>query len=164
MIKDENKVPQFLKMLEELSTTHLEIGIFGDTGLGASSYMDESGNTVELLIIATVHEFGTTIKLKNGGKIVIPERSYLRSTFDNEKSKIVDKCDKLLESVINLKLPVEVFFQTIGEYIVGLVQGTLTDLKDPGLSDPTIKAKGSSNPLIDTGRLRQSITYKVVRK
>ena len=38
----------------------------------------------------------------------------------------------------------------------------LTDLKTPPLAESTIRRKGSSNPLIDTGQLRSSITWQVV--
>lgn len=159
-VHDETRVPEFLNMLKELSTTHIEIGIFGD---GKGGEQHKKGDPITVLGIATVHEFGLAIDLGRDGSIVIPERSYLRSTFDNEKSNIINKCDKLLEKVISLELSVDVFFQVIGEYMVGLVQTTLTDLRDPPLSQSTIDQKGSSNPLIDTGRLRDSITYKVVR-
>lgn len=36
----------------------------------------------------------------------------------------------------------------------------MVDLKSPPNTAATIKAKGSSNPLIDTGQLMQSISYK----
>ena len=43
------------------------------------------------------------------------------------------------------------------------VQRTIRNLSDPPNSPITIHNKKSSNPLIDTGRLRQSVTYKVVK-
>ena len=41
---------------------------------------------------------------------------------------------------------------------------TLTDLRTPPNAPSTIKAKGSSNPLIDTGELRSKISSTVVPK
>lgn len=166
IIHDESNVKEFLKMLEELSSTHLEIGIFGDSG-------------GDILMIANVNEFGCRIKVtdkmrsylhvigihlkKDTKEINIPERSFVRGSYDENKNKIIDNADKLLEKVINLELPVSVFFDALGEYIVGLVQEYMTDLKSPPNHPTTIVNKKSSNPLINTGRLRQSITYKVVR-
>lgn len=166
IIHDESNVKEFLKMLKELSSTHLEIGIFGDSG-------------GDILMIATVQEYGCNIKVtdkmrgylhsigihlkKETKEIKIPERSFVRGSYDENKNKIIDNADKLLEKVINLELPVSVFFDTLGEYIVGLVQEYMTDLKSPPNHPATIANKKSSNPLIDTGRLRQSITYKMVR-
>lgn len=166
IIHDETSVPDFLKMLDDLTSTHLEIGVFGE---------DDS----EILMIANVNEFGCQIEvtekmrnylraiglpLKNDTKYInIPERSFIRGGYQENKNKIIDNAEVLLEKVINLQLPVETFFETLGEYIVGLIQQYLTDLRTPKNHPFTISQKGSSNPLIDTGRLRQSITYKVVK-
>lgn len=166
IIHDESNVREFLKMLEELSRTHLEIGIFGDSG-------------GDILMIANVQEFGCKIKVTDKMRnylhargihlkvdtkeINIPERSFVRGAFDNEKGNMIDKGDKLLEKVINLELPVSVFFDTLGEYVVGLVQEYMTDLKSPPNHPATVAGKGSSNPLINTGRLRGSVTFRQVR-
>lgn len=52
----------------------------------------------------------------------------------------------------------------IGVEAVGFVQQYITDLKTPANKKSTIKKKGSDNPLIDTGSLRQSVTYTVTSK
>jgi len=166
-VHDETKVPEFLAMLDELLNTQLEIGIFGE---------DDS----EMVMIASVHEFGVDIKVTNKMRgylhsigihlnpntktIKIPERSFMRAGYDKEKENIIRQSEKLLEKVLKLELPVKVFFETLGELIVGMIQKYLTDLSSPPLHPATIKNKGSSNPLIDTGHLRESITYKVVKK
>ena len=121
-VQDETKVPEFLEMLEELYNTHLEVGIFGE---------DDS----EMVMIAAVHEFGVEIKVTdkmrgylhsigihlkpNTRTIKIPERSFIRAGYDQEKEKIIRESEKLLEKVLKLELPVDVFFNTLGEMIVG---------------------------------------------
>lgn len=50
----------------------------------------------------------------------------------------------------------------IGNIAVGKVKEYMTDLRTPPNSPATIKKKKSDNPLIDTGSLRASITYKIV--
>lgn len=40
------------------------------------------------------------------------------------------------------------------------IQRYITELKEPPNSPYTIEKKGSSNPLIDTGKMRRSITFK----
>lgn len=178
-VHDKSKVPQFLKMLEDLTKYHVEIGIFGDQGLGASSYLGSNGTTTELLVIAHVNEFGCNIEvtdkmraylhtidihLKASTKSInIPERSFMRAGYDDNKSKFIARGNKLLTKVIRLELPVHAFYEALGEYMVGRIQKYLTSLRTPPNHPTTIKDKGSSNPLIDTGRLRQSITYKVVK-
>lgn len=156
-IHDESLVEGLIKMLSELSRTHVEIGIIGE----GDKY---KGSNITVLGVATVHEFGVNVIDKNGNKINIPERSFIRSSYDANKEKIFD-LDKEFERVLNLELSVDTFFNLVGEFSVGIIQNHLTSqVNSPPLAESTIKAKGSSNPLIDTGQLRSSITYKIVRR
>jgi len=50
----------------------------------------------------------------------------------------------------------------IGSIAVGKAQQYMTELQDPPNAPSTAKKKGSSNPLIDTGALRQSVTYSII--
>jgi hypothetical protein len=43
----------------------------------------------------------------------------------------------------------------------GDIQSEITSLQTPPNAASTIRQKGSSNPLIDTGEMRKSVTYKV---
>lgn len=52
----------------------------------------------------------------------------------------------------------------VGVVAVGYVQQYITDLKSPPNAQSTIRKKGSDNPLIDTGAMRQSVTYSVVKQ
>ena len=49
----------------------------------------------------------------------------------------------------------------IGAYAADVIQQRIVDLKDPPNSPITILLKGSSNPLIDQGHMRQSVTWEV---
>ena len=51
----------------------------------------------------------------------------------------------------------------VGVVAVGKVQKYMTDLRTPPNAASTIKKKGSSNPLIDSGILRSSVTYKLTQ-
>ncbi len=59
------------------------------------------------------------------------------------------------------KKSVEKALGQLGAFFKGKVQKKMVDLSTPANAPSTIKAKGSSNPLIDTGFLRQSIKEKV---
>jgi hypothetical protein len=59
---------------------------------------------------------------------------------------------------------VERALQQMGEIGRGGTYSYLTDLRTPPNAPSTIKKKGSSNPLIDTGALRASIGYEVHKK
>jgi len=51
-----------------------------------------------------------------------------------------------------------------GSVSAGIVKQQITDLRSPPNAQSTIERKGSSNPLIDTGLMRQTVTYKVTDK
>lgn len=166
MFTDESRVGEFLNMLDDLNKTYIEVGILGT-------------ESADILMIASVHEFGCSIKVTDKMRgylhhigihlkadtleIKIPERSFIRAGYDENKVAIYTSAEDLLEKVVNLELSTDAFFNALGEYAVGLIQEYLTKLKDPPNHPATIANKKSSNPLIDTGQLRDSITYRVVR-
>lgn len=164
MIKDESRVDEVLKALDELSKGYVEVGVLSD-------------NSSEILLIAQVNEYGVDIRvtdkmrgylnsigihLKKDTKFIkIPERSYIRSSFDENKNKLIYKAEDLLVDVVNLKISPTAFFDALGKESVAIIQNYMKDLKRPPNHPVTIAQKGSSNPLIDTGRLIGSIDYKV---
>lgn len=166
-ITDENNIPKLLEVLDELGSNKIEVGIFGS-----------EGSTV--LMIATVQEFGCKIEVtpkmrgylhsqglhlkKSTKEISIPERSFIRSGFDEQKERYEERAEMLLDKVLHLELPVKVFMQALGQYIAGQLRLYLTDISSPSNHPFTVARKGSSNPLIDTGRMRQAIDYRVVKK
>lgn len=96
-------------------------------------------------------------------KITIPERSFLRSTFDEKNKEWSDYSLTLVKKVVDGELTANELMNHLGLRIQRDVQRTIRNLSDPPNSPITIHNKKSSNPLIDTGRLRQSVTYKVVK-
>ena len=69
--------------------------------------------------------------------------------------------NNIIRSAIENKTPLDTALNQIGVVAVAKVQQYMVELKTPPNTEATIKAKGSSNPLIDTGQLMQSVTYKV---
>jgi hypothetical protein len=56
------------------------------------------------------------------------------------------------------------FLRLMGPKIEAIFKKTITNLREPGNADLTIAIKGSDNPLIDTGLMRQTLTHLVTRK
>jgi len=150
IIRRNNNIPRVIQSLKDLKKYDIEVGIFGSSG-------------TEYVIIAGVQEFGITIR-KERGSIVIPERSFLRSTFDDKNNEWFKFMRKQMEHVINGRINAQMLCERLGAKMVGDIQEKLTDINSPPNAPATIAKKGSSNPLIDTGGLRQRITCKVVRR
>ena len=107
----------------------------------------------DLPMIAMVNEFGS--RRRN-----IPERSFLRSTMRKHRAKYQQLLQEAIEKAMDGQ-PQRRAMERIGALVVGDVQRTMTELKNPPNAPSTIAKKGSANPLIDTGRLRQSIDADV---
>ncbi len=116
----------------------------------------------DLVTYAAANEFGVPGPTKNGKRWRVPPRSFLRSTV-REKRRVYARLmrDAVSRAVGRREEDVEREFGLIGVRAVRDVQLKITQLRIPPNAPSTIRRKGSSNPLIDTGRLRQSITYEL---
>lgn len=148
-VRGTNRIPQLVQSIRELGEYGIEVGVYGSD----DSYY---------AMIAAVHEFGITIR-KAKGSIVLPERSFLRTTFDEKNDEWFKFVKKQIPKLLNEQTNARTICERLGAKMVGDIKIKLTQLSDPPNAPSTIAQKGSSNPLIDSGGLRMRITYKVVR-
>ena len=120
---------------------------------GAGVY--EDGLTIAT--IAAVNEFGTA----DGH---IPARPFLRPGVEDGAEMYLRLAEKELPDVLSGKHPMDRLLSRLGAVAVGNVQKKIVDGPFEVNAESTIKAKGSSSPLIDTGALRQSINYAIADK
>ena len=114
----------------------------------------------EILVIGATQEFGTNSAGKNHN-ITIPERSYMRSSFDENRVKLNRVVDKAYSSILLQRATVGQALGRLGLFAASKVKKKIRDLRTPPNKPSTIAKKGSMNPLIDTGQLVQSITHEV---
>lgn len=94
--------------------------------------------------------------------VTIPERSFIRSAFDDKNKDWLKFFERQLERALESKISVKMMYERLGAKIQGDIQQQLKDVRTPPNSPLTEENKGSSNPLINTGGLRQRIVYRVV--
>lgn len=87
-------------------------------------------------------------------KITIPPRPWL-------DVGVQSGTQDYLEVIQNHSDDIDNALEIIGQIAVGKVQDYMTNLSAPPNAKSTVAKKGSSNPLIDTGALRQSVTYSI---
>lgn len=92
--------------------------------------------------------------------VTIPERSFLRSGHDANAEKIMKKCEKALGVVIDGKMSIDTWLDMYGQMLSTAIKTYMRDLSSPPNSRITKRNKGSSNPLVDTGGLVESITWE----
>ena len=127
-------------------TSKVAVGYFANQGNHAGRRPITLGN------LAAIHEHGTSR---------IPARPFVAPSLRKNRGKYLKLAGKQIAPCILGRQTTSNVWHLLGAEAVKDVQdyminGTFTPLKPA-----TIKRKGSSKPLIDTGQLRQSITYQV---
>ncbi|CAJ1226658.1 hypothetical protein [Lactiplantibacillus xiangfangensis] len=97
-------------------------------------------------------------------EVHIPERSFIRSTYDEHFEDWISKCADWLAEVVTGDISAKTMLEKLGNVIVKDIQSKIRAIQEPANSPATIERKGSTSPLEDTGHLIQSITAKVVEK
>lgn len=92
----------------------------------------------------------------------IPERSFIRSTFDEKNDEWMEFLESQIERVCEQEITAKKVFEHLGGRIAGDIQKKMTDMRSPRNAPLTVSNKGSNNPLMDTGELRRRVTWKVV--
>ena len=111
------------------------------------------GGSLSVADVATIHEYG----LGNS-----PERSFVRAFADEKRDEANEVEAKLVGAAIMGKGgSIDDALERFGTWLVGMMQKRIRAGIQPGNAPATEAAKGSSTPLIDTGQLVSSITYKV---
>lgn len=92
--------------------------------------------------------------------IKIPPRPWLDVGVASATAEYLSIIKEGIEAGLNE----DQILEQIGVSAEGAVKQYIRDLKDPPNAPSTIKKKGSDNPLIDTGAMMQSVTYKIQRQ
>lgn len=116
---------------------------------------DENGNSVDVCQIAVWNEFGT-----NRG---IPSRPFMRDTVDKHEAEWNNALKKYANMAVGGMSGKQVMEQ-LGLYGVRAVQSEIKNGDFAPNAPRTVRMKKSDKPLIDTGRMRQSVNYYVKPK
>lgn len=125
----------------------IEVGIFEQDG-----NRQHGSDELTVLEVAIANEFGTDS---------IPERSFVRAWFDENQGKCREAIRRMTIAVAAGKYTKEQAYELVAQRFVGEIQRRMAQGIPPPNAETTIKLKGSDKPLIDTGQLRSSITYRV---
>lgn len=137
---------KFQKMLKELAKLEVRVGVFAQ--------QEESENRVDLVDVAMFNELGTEH---------IPSRPFLRNSVDANEGQINSFLQSMKKRLLRSGSAEDVL-KKIGVFQKGLIQEEIRKGDFVKNADATIQKKGSDTPLIDTGRMIQSIQYKIQKK
>ena len=139
----------YLKNLEKAKAGFVAVGLPAEE-VGGTIYGD--GQTVAT--VGARHEYG----------VGVPRRSFLRVPFTTKKDDLAQAIATQFADVFERGKSAEQALGIIGTIAVNISKGAFTSRgygEWPDITQATKDDKGSSQVLIDTGTLRNSITYVV---
>jgi hypothetical protein len=140
----------YAKNIADSKSSYVAVGLPAEN-VGGQVYA--SGQTV--VEVGAAHEYGA-------GRA--PRRSFLNIPFSTKKKEIEEHAAKEFKEVVILGKKAKQALGLIGTNAVNIVKGAFRTRGYgawPDIKEETKKEKGSSQVLIDTGTLRNSITYVV---
>lgn len=146
-VKDDKREQRRLEALLKKTQKHSHVAV----GILQDETHDEHFSMVDL---AMVHEYGSS-----DGRI--PERSFIRSTCDAKRKEHLKIMQKLQSKVVKGSITTHQALTQLGEVVSKDMVQTINNGIAPVLEPATIARKNSSKPLIDTGRLKGSISHEV---
>lgn len=112
-----------------------------------------------IIDVVAVNEFGSESQK-------IPPRPFMKKSSKPTIKMVRREFRKLAKKLNEKNATPDIFvkfLQAIGPKSQRIFQKTLTDLREPANAQKTVEIKGSDNPLIDTGLMRQTLTYLVTK-
>lgn len=153
-VKFKQSNPDFFKKLFKRYTDKdlIALGFPAHTKGTTTRYPDGE----QVAFVATINEFGS--RSRN-----IPSRPFLKIGT----KKVLKETNSLYKAGLRLintgKENKSSIYNKIGAKAVDIVQQTITDIKDPPNKPSTIDKKKSSNPLIDTSLMRNTVTWAIIK-
>jgi len=111
---------------------------------------------INMASLALIHERGSAANN-------IPARPFMKQTRQRAEGRFARLLRRLYKQVVNGKVNTINGLSKLGVAYEGEMKNTFLVGQFTPNKPATIKRKGSSRPLIDTGHLRQSIISKVVK-
>lgn len=135
-------------------TPYVAVGFVGESAWQPKEDEDGPSADVTVVDVATFNEFGTNR---------IPARPFVRTTFEMNEKKFVSIIRQIKIQLATGNVAIKDGLSLVGLFAQSEIQKTIG--KSDSLFEPnapsTIEKKGSSKPLIDTGQMRQSVTFEV---
>ena len=140
-----------LEKMAKRHDPHVRVGVLGSKGGNA-----EHSSGITMVELAAIHEFGSP---KNN----IPQRSWIRSTFD-DNAALAAFSVKIVAALLNGKIELDRALDMIGAFAATEIKKNVTQGEHiaPPLQPETIRRKKSTRPLVDTGRMINAVTWEVM--
>lgn len=146
-----------MEALRTIDERSVKVGLLENKG-GADMAGDAE---MTLAGLGAIHEYGTLYAKNADGDQLIPERRWIRGTFEHFRDELVQMQVKITKALLAGRIKPDQALKLLGVWAANKVKFYVkgTNEVQPGLADATIEAKGSDRPLVDTGLMVNSVNY-----
>lgn len=142
------RLSSLIKRVDAINGTQVEVGFWDDR------YGPENDN-LPVAQVAAYNNFGTSFN---------PTRPFMDDTFEDMmyQAYMAREVKHIFTSVLTNGRSTQRLLRELGERIKGLMQLTILEYAaDGGNSQRTIEKKGRDSPLIDTGKMLESVRFRI---
>lgn len=120
------------------------------------SYQAQAGiDDPEIVPRALANEFGTARQ---------PARSFIRSTLIEREAAIAEVAEVCAREIAEGTIAAKDAMQNLADFVVTEIQGKIMSDVPPQNADSTVKQKGHSLTLVDSGDMLRAVKGKVTRR
>ena len=145
---DAGALARIVENVRSMGLNKLEVGL--------PSGGRHSGTELSMHELGMVHEYGSPTR-------GIPARPFIQPSIKDNTDKYKQLMRQQATKLIFRQTSLNNALSLVGEVAKADIQKYMLSASFTPLSAATIERKGSSKPLIDTGQMRNAITYEVVR-
>lgn len=156
-----NQFPSMESAVKAIDGKKINVGVKGEHAWLASIH--EYGCTIQITpkMRAWLHRNGFHVK-DSTTQIVIPERSFLRSGFDECHLDAIEQGERILPLVLEGKLSETQLYELVGGALRDGIQDYAEDMSSPSKHPFTLERNGGKSDLLtDTGDMINSIDFEV---
>lgn len=157
-----NKIKEQMRLAKK---SFVNVGVLSDAG----KYQPHSDlktkrthySSANIADVATFNEFGHLVR---GGSYFVVPRPFMRTSYDEGMATLMPFIAFNFGKIMDGKLTTEQALKKIGTFHKGQIQKKIASGPWAPNAPSTIKSKRSKKPLIDSGQMRQSISFEVKLK
>lgn len=155
-----NEFPSMKRKMELIDGNGVEVGVLqGEHAWLASIH--EYGCVIRITPKMRAYLHGQGLHLKESTKTIkIPERSFLRTGYDKARDDVLKHARLMMADVTSGTMSAEALYKGVGLELSSAIKDYALELDNPENHPFTVDRKGTSNPLVKTGDMIGSITWR----
>lgn len=160
---EKDEFPKMRKAAQALNGAKVNVGVLSGEHQWLAA-IHEYGCKIPVTpkMRAYLHSIGVHLK-KSTTEIVIPERSFLRAGFDENRDEVLKTAEKVLPDVLIGTMSEEQYLELVGMTLRDAIKDYAVDLKDPPKKPWPTRDPAKDNPLVETGAMINGIEFEIER-